>query len=298
MRRPSSASTIALAAVALVLIVVGVNRPHHEVPDHHLQHFFFIVAGGLIGIAASRVLPRDDAGGPGRRDLWLVPALLAPVAIMFVMWPTTYEYVEERPLLHFSEHAVLVALAFATTYSAHRFARPIGWLLGGAVAAMALLAAYGYGVSPGPSPLVAEVGAAQAQAASGGAVDGRAVYEQNCAACHQAEGGGVPGAFPPLAGHLGELLGSEGGRDYVVRVLLYGLQGPIAVQGQSYAGVMPAWAHLGDEQIAAVLSYVAGSWGNEAAGAPAFTSDEVAAARDEGLTPRQVLDLRGRLELP
>lgn len=298
MRRPSSASTIALAAVALVLIVVGVNRPHHEVPDHHLQHFFFIVAGGLIGIAASRVLPRDDAGGPGRRDLWLVPALLAPVAIMFVMWPTTYEYVEERPLLHFSEHAVLVALAFATTYSAHRFARPIGWLLGGAVAAMALLAAYGYGVSPGPSPLVAEVGAAQAQAAPGQGPDGRSVYEQNCVGCHQAEGAGVPGVFPPLAGHFAELMEADGGRDYVVHVLLYGLQGPITVQGQSYAGVMPAWGQLGDEQIAAVLTYVSGAWGNASAGAEPFAPEDVAAARADVLTPQQVHDLRGSLGLP
>lgn len=56
-------------------------------------------------------------------------------------------------------------------------------------------------------------------------VDGAKLYQQ-CAGCHQANGQGIPGAFPPLAGHVAEILAKEGGRDYLILVLLYGLPAP------------------------------------------------------------------------
>lgn len=59
----------------------------------------------------------------------------------------------------------------------------------------------------------------QAQAA-GGEVDGATIYTNNCASCHQANGQGIPGAFPPVAGHAAELIESQG-RDYL-QVLMLG----------------------------------------------------------------------------
>jgi len=135
-------------------------------------------------------------------------------------------------------------------------------------------------------------GTALAQAA------GETVYQTNCASCHQANGQGVPGAFPPLAGHVPELLAPEGGRTYLVHVLLYGLQGSITVDGQTYNGVMPAWQQLDDAQLADVLSYVSTAWENEAdlpEGFEPFTADQVAAERGLGLTGSDMLEERTEL---
>lgn len=98
----------------------------------------------------------------------------------------------------------------------------------------------------------------QAQAADG-EVDGAQVYATNCASCHQANGAGIPGAFPPVAGHASDLA-VEQDRAYLVELMLYGLQGPIQVDGASYDGVMPAWSQLSDAQLAAVTNYIVTEW--------------------------------------
>jgi mono/diheme cytochrome c family protein len=85
------------------------------------------------------------------------------------------------------------------------------------------------------------------------AQSGQALYGQYCATCHQANGQGVPGAFPPLAGHVQEILAKKDGRTYLVDLVLFGLQGQIRVKGQAYNGAMPAWGpQLKDDQVAAL----------------------------------------------
>jgi nitrite reductase (NO-forming) len=86
---------------------------------------------------------------------------------------------------------------------------------------------------------------------------GQRVYEQNCMACHQSEGQGIPGAFPPLAGS--DYLLSDPKR--AINVLLKGLSGPATVNGITYNGVMPA-VQLSDEKVANVLTYILNSWNN------------------------------------
>lgn len=140
--------------------------------------------------------------------------------------------------------------------------------------------------------------AASGPAAVAAAVDGAAVYAASCAGCHGAEGAGVPGAFPPLAGHAAALAAAD--RDHLPRVVLYGLQGEIRVEGQRYAGVMPAWAHLSDAEIAALLDHLLGLGGagdepDAAAPAP-YTAAEVAALRAQPLTAKQVLERRPALD--
>lgn len=124
---------------------------------------------------------------------------------------------------------------------------------------------------------------------------GQAVYA-NCVSCHQASGAGIPGAFPPLAGgHAADLAIADGGRNYLVHALIYGVQGQMTVAGMTYNGVMPAWPQLSDDQIAAVLNYIVSTWDNAEVlpdDFAAFTADEVAASRGEGLAGAQVLELR------
>ncbi len=111
---------------------------------------------------------------------------------------------------------------------------------------------------------------------------GMAVYEANCAACHGFLGEGLRTAVPPLAGNVPRLVAAEGGRDYLVRVLLHGLSGTVEVDGEDYDGVMPGWAYLGEQQVADVLNHVATAWGNAALLPPdavEFTALEVGLAR-------------------
>ena len=105
---------------------------------------------------------------------------------------------------------------------------------------------------------------------------GEQVYLANCAACHRPDGKGLTGAFPPLAGS--DYL--RGDRSKVLGAAMFGLSGPITVNGVDYNGVMPSLAHLSDEDLAAALTYVLSSWGNDGA---AVSVEEVAALRAEGL---------------
>lgn len=89
-----------------------------------------------------------------------------------------------------------------------------------------------------------------------------------CITCHQANGQGVAGVYPPLAG-------SEwvtGNEERLIRVLLHGLSGPIEVKGNSYNSLMPAFGKVTgggynwpDERVAQVLTYIRQEWGNQAA---------------------------------
>lgn len=109
---------------------------------------------------------------------------------------------------------------------------------------------------------------------------GEAVFLANCSACHQPSGLGLASAFPPLAGS--DFL--KGDRKAVMSAALFGLSGPITVNGVDYNGVMPSMGHLTDEDLAAALTYVFGAWGNDGA---AVSVEEVAALRIElGQTDR------------
>ena len=75
---------------------------------------------------------------------------------------------------------------------------------------------------------------------------GEAVYLGNCAACHQPNGQGLAGAFPPLA--QSDFL--QGNRREVMAAALFGMSGPITVNGVDYNGVMPSAGYLSDQELA------------------------------------------------
>ncbi len=107
----------------------------------------------------------------------------------------------------------------------------------------------------GPNPPPAGTAAAPAPEA-----DGATVYAELCAACHQPNGQGVPGQFPPLAGNP-DLFAA---RDYPARVVLFGLKGRLTVGGKDFNAEMPPLDMLDDARIAAVIEYVRHAWGNDA----------------------------------
>ena len=104
---------------------------------------------------------------------------------------------------------------------------------------------------------------------------GKRVYTANCMACHQANGMGVAGVYPPLAGS--EWVLEPQHEKHMIAIVLHGLNGPITVKGNQYNNAMTAFGGiLRDEQIANVLTYIRSEWGNNA---PAVTADQVAALR-------------------
>ncbi len=92
---------------------------------------------------------------------------------------------------------------------------------------------------------------------------GKEIYEHLCLACHQADGNGLPGLYPPLTS------GSwvSGSVTPLIRVITHGLTGPITVDGKSYGVAnplpMPPMG-LTDTQAAEVLTYIRSNFGNNA----------------------------------
>ncbi|CAN5396092.1 cytochrome c [soil metagenome] len=82
------------------------------------------------------------------------------------------------------------------------------------------------------------------------AEDGASLFAQNCVACHQAKGQGIPGAFPALSRNAFVM----GDPQAVATTLLNGRGGMPSFKGS-----------LDDAQLAAVASYIRSNWGNAAA---------------------------------
>ena len=108
-----------------------------------------------------------------------------------------------------------------------------------------------------------------------------------CYACHQQNGQGIAGQFPPLAGSDWVL----GNKERLIKISMYGLMGEIEVNGVKYNNVMtppgiPAGS-LTDDQIANVLTYIRNDWGNSAS---AVSAEEVATVRAslKGRAPMQM----------
>jgi mono/diheme cytochrome c family protein len=121
--------------------------------------------------------------------------------------------------------------------------------------------------APGAAPA-----AAPAAPAAAGA-NGAEVYGRICVTCHQADGKGLPGAFPPLVGST-VIVGNP---DIPIKIVLHGLQGPVTVAGAQFNSVMAPWGGtLSDDEIAAVLTYERSNFGNSAG---AVTAAQVAAVR-------------------
>ncbi len=117
--------------------------------------------------------------------------------------------------------------------------------------------------------------AAALLAATPALADGAAVFDANCAFCHQAGGVGVPGQFPRLAGRAGAIAAKSAGKAFLPKVVLNGISGRIMVDGEQILGIMPALDTLSDDDIAAVLTYVTGLDHKQVA----YTAAEIKAAR-------------------
>ncbi len=128
--------------------------------------------------------------------------------------------------------------------------------------AVAIAVAVSGCAKPSQSTAAASASAAAAKNPAS-ASDGATIYSNNCSSCHQPNGEGVPGAFPPLAGNTTV----TGTPVAVIAIVKDGLEGRLVVNGQAYSGIMPRWKGvLPDEQIASVVTYIRSAWKNDAPG--------------------------------
>jgi mono/diheme cytochrome c family protein len=90
---------------------------------------------------------------------------------------------------------------------------------------------------------------------------GKAIYEQTCLPCHQADAGGVPGMNPPLR----KSPYVQGAPVRLIGIVLQGLNDGVEIDGDTYSNPMPAFGSvLKDQEIADVLSYLRNHFGNKA----------------------------------
>ena len=100
---------------------------------------------------------------------------------------------------------------------------------------------------------------------------GKTVYMQTCVTCHQPDGGGVMNMNPPIV----KSSYVQGDKKRLVNIILKGMSRQ-EINGETYSGVMPSFAHLTDKQVADVTTYVRQSFGNKAG---AVTTDDVKKTR-------------------
>ncbi len=133
-------------------------------------------------------------------------------------------------------------------------------------------------------PNLAAVSQATAAAASGTLTRedqikaGQQLFTGTCSVCHQANGEGLPGVFPPLA--KSDFLAADPKR--AIDIVLHGLSGKVTVNGKEFTSVMPPMSQLNDDEVANILTYVLNSWGNPGG---RIEKDEVAKMRAQATRP-------------
>jgi nitrite reductase (NO-forming) len=112
---------------------------------------------------------------------------------------------------------------------------------------------------------------------------GEALFAGTCSVCHQPNGQGLEGVFPPLAGS--DLLARDPHR--AVNIVLNGLTGPVTVNGKAFNSVMPPMSQLNDDELANILTYVTHSWGNNGL---RYSAQELAETRKATARPPGAAD--------
>ncbi len=108
---------------------------------------------------------------------------------------------------------------------------------------------------------------------------GEALYLEHCAVCHQPDGKGIPGFFPPLAGNETVVAEEEDEVQAYLGRVIFGYHGGLIVDGQMYAGRMPPIGYRGrinDNELLDLINYQRTAWGNDAR---PVTFSELARAR-------------------
>lgn len=137
-----------------------------------------------------------------------------------------------------------------------------------------LLAACG-GESPDKKPVKKVKKPKTEKAAKTSGLNGKKLFITHCSVCHMPNGLGVKGSFPPLS----NTEWTNGPAEVMIDIVLNGFSEEIEINGDKYVTPMAALPHIKDDELAAILTYVRSSFGNDAS---AVSPEEVAAVRARG----------------
>jgi len=131
------------------------------------------------------------------------------------------------------------------------------------------------GDTPDKKPVKKVKKANKEKVAKASNLNGKKLFMTHCSVCHMPNGLGVKGAFPPLS----DTKWVNGPADVMIDIVLHGFNEEIEVNGDKYVTPMAALPHIKDDELAAILTYVRSSFGNDAS---AVTAEEVAVVRAKG----------------
>ncbi len=217
--------------------------------------WYFLSLFGLLGL-----VPPEIHVGPLTISLELIATIIVPTLFLLVV--LLLPWLDRSRSRSFASRA---GLLWATTIVILGI---VGLTIFGQVTTMIKQAAAP--PSPPESVVLSQAEAATVSAGSSGSAAsatgaaGAKVFSTNCASCHGAQGTGLPGTFPPLAGNAVV----TGDANKVIGIVLNGLHGSISVNGQTYNGMMPPWkGTLSNKDVADVVTYIRGSLGSNKASA-------------------------------
>ena len=244
---------------------------------HHLLHSGMAVGAGLLGMSLAANLPRRDR----ERSGWVLPAVLAPVIGLALMWPSEYPYLMGKPLLHFLDHLGIVLSSVLAVFAAQAYVRGLGWPMLVLLVGMDAAAAGGFGVSPGPSDLLSPQASAETSGMESSMMPGsgtsvppnaplhvlgqRLSQTLGCIACHHVDGSKAVGpSWRNLAGYPQTLAnGTTEVADYqfLKSSILYPehlqLQGfPAGAMPTSYRAMLSGPQHTNEHQLNALIWYI------------------------------------------
>jgi len=89
-------------------------------------------------------------------------------------------------------------------------------------------------------------------------LDGALLYAQHCQACHQADGTGLPGAFPSLVGS--NIVNDDDKLELYIDIIMNGYD-----SRPEYAPMTPVGSMAGftEKEVAAIINHERSSWGNQ-----------------------------------
>lgn len=273
-------AAIGMGIVGALMTLDGVTIPlrSHEMTTiavHHLLHSGMAAGAGLLAMALAANLPRRDR----ERVWWVLPAVLAPVVGLALMWPSEYAYLMEHRWLHFLDHLGIALCSFLTVFAAQAYVRGLGWPMLVLLVGMDAAAAGGFGVSPGPSSLlyepmpmgVEENPNPESPATAPGQlvplhVLGRQLSQTlGCITCHHVDGTKALGpTWKNLAGYPQKLANGTtaiANYQFLTNAILYPehmhLAGfPPNVMPTFYRGLLSGTQHTNEHQLNALIWYI------------------------------------------
>ncbi|MDE2059458.1 MAG: hypothetical protein KGL31_08360 [candidate division NC10 bacterium] len=139
----AAASGVLAVAVAVRSLAEGAEAI--DVRSHHLTHAVLILGGAAAALALTSANRRQTPHS--EQPQWLLPAILAPFGGMVLMVPTFYPYMNAHPAVHVLAHLGFIVAGFVTAWCGERYRPKIGWATTLFLEAMAVGAAFGFGVT-------------------------------------------------------------------------------------------------------------------------------------------------------